>query len=77
MREREIYLFLCLLSLLHRHIEDHATVFGTAMNYVTLRLLGVPADDKDLKKARKLLMEMGIFEVIPSLHPLCAISSTH
>ena len=42
-----------------RHIEDHATVFGTAMNYLTMRLLGVSKDDSDLKRARKLLLEMG------------------
>nr|UTN00765.1 lanosterol synthase [Strongylocentrotus purpuratus] len=48
------------------HIEDHATVFGTAMNYVTMRLLGVSKDDEDLKKARKLLLEMGGAESIPS-----------
>ncbi|XP_071477715.1 lanosterol synthase-like [Diadema antillarum] len=48
------------------HIEDHATVFGTAMNYVTMRLLGVPADDPDLQKAKALLMKMGGAESIPS-----------
>nr|XP_054767266.1 lanosterol synthase-like [Lytechinus pictus] len=48
------------------HIEDHPTVFGTAMNYVTMRLLGVSKEDQDLKKARKLLLEMGGAESIPS-----------
>jgi hypothetical protein len=34
------------------HIEGTSTMFGTALNYVTLRLLGVPADDSTLAAAR-------------------------
>ena len=39
------------------HIESPSTVFGTALNYVTMRLLGVPAEDPDLARARKQLKE--------------------
>ncbi|XP_078656025.1 lanosterol synthase-like [Branchiostoma floridae x Branchiostoma belcheri] len=48
------------------HIEDHSTVFGTALNYVTLRLLGVPADDKDAVRARNCLHAKGGAVGIPS-----------
>jgi lanosterol synthase len=41
------------------HIEGDSTVFGTAMNYTTLRLLGVPADDPRMKKARACLYSLG------------------
>ncbi|KAB8360840.1 hypothetical protein FH972_024574 [Carpinus fangiana] len=41
------------------HIEGDSSVFGTAMNYTTLRLLGAPADDLRLIKARALLHSMG------------------
>ncbi|ORZ36368.1 lanosterol synthase [Catenaria anguillulae PL171] len=34
------------------HIESPATVFGTALNYVALRLMGVPATDPVAVKAR-------------------------
>ncbi|KAI9182873.1 Lanosterol synthase (Oxidosqualene--lanosterol cyclase) [Blastocladiella emersonii ATCC 22665] len=37
------------------HIESPATVFGTALNYVALRLLGVPADDALCTRARDFL----------------------
>eukprot|EP00058_Branchiostoma_floridae_P020672 XP_002606162.1 hypothetical protein BRAFLDRAFT_92029 [Branchiostoma floridae] len=49
------------------HIEDHSTVFGTALNYVTLRLLGVPADDKDVVRARNCLHAKG--RLLPSWTP--------
>lgn len=42
-----------------RHIEGPPTVFGCALNYVTMRLLGVDQDDPDLVKARNLLHELG------------------
>jgi len=43
-----------------RHTEGPPTVFGCALNYVTLRLLGVSAEDKDLVAARNLLRKLGI-----------------
>ena len=41
------------------HIEAHASVFGTAMNYTTLRILGVSAEDPRMVKARGLLHKFG------------------
>jgi lanosterol synthase len=41
------------------HIEGETSVFGTAMNYVALRLLGADADDGRMIKARGKLHEMG------------------
>ncbi len=41
------------------HIEGHSSVFGTAMNYVVLRLLGAHEEDKRLIKARGKLHELG------------------
>ena len=41
------------------HIESPATVFGTSLNYVALRLLGVPAEDKDATLARNMLWKLG------------------
>lgn len=41
------------------HIEAHSSVFGTCMNYVTLRLLGVSEDDPRMIKARGLLHKFG------------------
>ena len=34
-------------------------MFGCALNYTTMRLLGVPSDDPVLVKARKLLHDLG------------------
>ncbi|XP_008143861.2 lanosterol synthase [Eptesicus fuscus] len=48
------------------HVEDKSTVFGTALNYVSLRLLGVGPDDPDLVRARNLLHKKGGAVVIPS-----------
>lgn len=48
------------------HIEGPPTVFGCALNYCTMRLLGVPADDPDLVKTRKLLLKLGGAIAIPS-----------
>ena len=44
-----------------RHIEGHSTVFGTALNYVVLRLLGIDADHPVLAKARATLHKLGRF----------------
>ena len=49
----------CIILLCYRHIEGPPTVFGCALNYVTMRLLGVGPDDKDLVKARNLLHKLG------------------
>ncbi|KAH7191989.1 terpenoid cyclases/protein prenyltransferase alpha-alpha toroid [Fusarium flagelliforme] len=41
------------------HIEGESSVFGTLLNYVALRLVGVEADDPVLVKARGTLHKMG------------------
>lgn len=41
------------------HIEGESTVFGTAMNYVSLRLLGVPADHPRMVIGRQCLHSLG------------------
>ena len=41
------------------HIEGDSSVFGTAMNYTVLRLLGVPASEPRMIKARKCLHNLG------------------
>jgi lanosterol synthase len=41
------------------HIEGESTVFGTAMNYTALRLLGVDGDEEHMVKARGTLHKMG------------------
>ena len=41
------------------HIEGQSTVFGTAMNYVVLRLLGVSGEDKRMIQARGTLHKLG------------------
>uniref|UniRef100_A0A8C6MPR7 Terpene cyclase/mutase family member n=2 Tax=Mus spicilegus TaxID=10103 RepID=A0A8C6MPR7_MUSSI len=48
------------------HIEDKSTVFGTALNYVALRILGIGPDDPDLVRARNVLHEKGGAVAIPS-----------
>ncbi|XP_037542771.1 lanosterol synthase isoform X1 [Nematolebias whitei] len=48
------------------HIEDISTVLGTALNYITMRLLGVDADDPDLVRARNNLHKKGGAVGIPS-----------
>jgi hypothetical protein len=44
---------------LSRHIEGHSTVMGTALNYVALRLLGVPAEHPVIVRARATLHKLG------------------
>lgn len=44
---------------LFRHIEGHSTVMGTALNYVALRLLGVPAEHPVIVRARAILHKLG------------------
>ncbi|CDP20858.1 unnamed protein product [Coffea canephora] len=51
------------------HIEDHSTMFGTANNYVALRLLGENADGPNgiaLSKARNWILDHGGLVMIPS-----------
>jgi len=48
----------------HRHIEGHSTVFGTALNYAALRILGVKADHPAATKARSTLHKLGALERI-------------
>ncbi|KAG7258613.1 hypothetical protein CRUP_036331, partial [Coryphaenoides rupestris] len=42
------------------HIEDKSTVFGTALSYTSLRILGVLPDDLDMVRARNNLHSKGI-----------------
>ena len=42
-----------------RHIEGHSTVLGTALNYVALRLLGVPAEHPVFVRACATLHKLG------------------
>ncbi|KAJ1187903.1 hypothetical protein NDU88_004668 [Pleurodeles waltl] len=48
------------------HIEDKSTVFGTALNYTSMRILGVGPDDPDLVRARNNLHSKGGAVGIPS-----------
>ena len=41
------------------HIEGESTVFGTAMTYVVLRLLGTSEEDPRMIKGRAMLGELG------------------
>ena len=41
------------------HIEGESSVFGTSLNYTTLRLLGASADDPRVVKARNTLHTLG------------------
>ncbi|KAL8934521.1 MAG: hypothetical protein Q9216_005865 [Gyalolechia sp. 2 TL-2023] len=41
------------------HIEGESSVFGTAMNYVVVRLLGASEEDKRVIKARRMLHKLG------------------
>uniref|UniRef100_A0A8B9S787 Terpene cyclase/mutase family member n=1 Tax=Apteryx owenii TaxID=8824 RepID=A0A8B9S787_APTOW len=48
------------------HVEDKSTVFGTALNYTALRILGVGPDDPDVVRARVNLHSKGGAVGIPS-----------
>ncbi|XP_023396782.1 lanosterol synthase isoform X3 [Loxodonta africana] len=48
------------------HIEDKSTVLGTALSYVSLRILGVGPDDPDVVRARNILHKKGGATLIPS-----------
>jgi len=47
------------------HIEGNSTMFGTVLQYVTLRLLGQKADDAAMKKARVWIQQNGGATLIP------------
>ncbi|KAF7798580.1 hypothetical protein EIP86_009802 [Pleurotus ostreatoroseus] len=48
------------------HVEGHSTVFGTALNYCVMRILGVSADHPVLVKARACLHRLGGATGIPA-----------
>uniref|UniRef100_A0A3Q2T5T1 Terpene cyclase/mutase family member n=1 Tax=Fundulus heteroclitus TaxID=8078 RepID=A0A3Q2T5T1_FUNHE len=48
------------------HLEDQCSVMGTALTYVTMRILGVDPDDPDLVRARNHLHSKGGALQIPS-----------
>ncbi len=48
------------------HIEGEPTMFGTVMNYVSLRLLGINKEDRKLQKASAWIKENGGAASIPS-----------
>lgn len=48
------------------HIEARSSVFGTGLNYVTLRLLGVDAEEPMMVRARNTLHKLGGCTGIPS-----------
>jgi lanosterol synthase len=48
------------------HIEGESTVFGTVLNYVSLRLLGEDAETSECVKARGVIHKLGkIIEMLP------------
>lgn len=47
------------------HIEGISTVFGTALNYVVLRILGLSADNPAMIKARATLHKLGTKHLVP------------
>jgi len=48
------------------HIEGHSTMFGTVLTYVSMRLLGMDADDTECVRARKWILIHGGATMIPS-----------
>ncbi|KAG7093758.1 hypothetical protein E1B28_007407 [Marasmius oreades] len=48
------------------HVVGQSTAFGTGLNYVSLRLLGVPADHPTCVKAREFLHSIGGAVAIPT-----------
>lgn len=48
------------------HIEGKSTQFGSCMNYVALRILGINKEDERLQKGRKWILENGGATEIPS-----------
>jgi squalene/oxidosqualene cyclase-like protein len=48
------------------HIENHSTMFGTVLNYVSLRLMGTPREDPRCVRARDWIKANGGAELVPS-----------
>lgn len=48
------------------HIESASTIFGTALTYASLRMLGVSKDDKTAVEGRDFLLSHGGAAAIPS-----------
>ncbi|KAI9297494.1 terpene synthase [Neoconidiobolus thromboides FSU 785] len=48
------------------HIEHHSTMYGTVMNYVSLRIFGLDKEHVKLKNARKFIIENGGAVSVPS-----------
>ncbi|KAF8343480.1 terpenoid cyclases/protein prenyltransferase alpha-alpha toroid [Amanita rubescens] len=48
------------------HVEGHSTVFGTGLNYVSLRILGMDAEHPVCIKARATLHKLGGAAAIPA-----------
>ncbi|KAI6661253.1 Lanosterol synthase [Oopsacas minuta] len=48
------------------HTSDKSTMFGTVLNYISMRILGVPATDPDSIRARELFLSWGGALSIPS-----------
>ncbi|HEY0262203.1 MAG TPA: prenyltransferase/squalene oxidase repeat-containing protein [Chitinophagales bacterium] len=48
------------------HIEDKSTVFGTVMNYVSLRFLGYDLHDEKMQRAQQWIQQAGGATGIPS-----------
>lgn len=48
------------------HVEDRSTMFGTAFNYVALRVLGVAADDERAVRARTWIHDNGGAQRVPT-----------
>lgn len=63
-----------------RHIEDKSTVFGTALSYTSLRILGVEPDHPDMVRARNNLHSKGSCTqvlVVVRIDTRCACNSMH
>jgi lanosterol synthase len=48
------------------HLEGASTLFGTVLQYVSLRILGMKADDENIIRARKWIHDNGVATGIPS-----------
>lgn len=47
------------VHVVYSHIEGHSIMFGTCLNYISLRLMGVDKDDPQCKKARQWIQDKG------------------
>jgi hypothetical protein len=54
-------LWLISLDILNSHTAGKSTVFGTALNYVACRLLGIDAEHTMMVRARATLHALGTF----------------